>query len=95
MTPTNKEEKIQNTKAEKSKVAIEKKNIIRVEDEEEGSSSSSMSMCNLDSNNEDLDVPSHWSPIVIVNDGPPHMHLEEVHSSLVMEKIPYEMHSVI
>ena len=52
-------------------------------------------MYNLDSNKEDLDMPSHRSPIVIVHDAPLPMHLEEVHSSPVTEKIPFERHSVI
>jgi hypothetical protein len=63
---------------------------MQIEDEEEGSSSSSMSMYNLDSNKEDSDVPSHRSPTIIVNDAPLPMHLEKVHSSSVIEKIPYD-----
>ena len=80
---------------EKSRAAIERKNIIRVKDEEEESSSSSMSMYNLDSDEEDLDMPSRQSPTVIVHDAPFSMHLEEVHSSPVMEKIMFERHSMI
>ena len=49
MTKMEKEAEIQKAKAEKNKVAIEWRNIIRVEDEEEGSSPSSMYMYSLDS----------------------------------------------
>ena len=95
MNHINKEAKFQKAKAEKSKAAIEWRNIIRFEDEEEGSSSSSMSMSNCDSNHEDSDVPSHRSPTVIVNDAPLPMHLEEVNSSPITKKIPSERHLVI
>ena len=54
MTKLDKESKIQKAIAEKKRVVIEKKNIIGIEHEDESSSSSSlMSMCNLDSNKED------------------------------------------
>ena len=56
---------------------------------------SSMSMYSLDLDKEDVDVPSHQSPTVIVHDAPLPMHLEEVHSSPVMDKIPFERNSVI
>ena len=54
-----------------------------------------MSMYSLDSNKEDSKVPSHRSPTFILQDAPIPMHLEEVHSSPVMENIPSERHSVI
>ena len=54
-----------------------------------------MSMYNLDSNNEDLEVQSHRSPTLILQDVPLLGHLEEVHSSPVTEKIPSERHSMI
>ena len=59
MTQIDKEEEIQKAKMEKRKATIEWRNIIRIEDEEEGSSSSSMSMYSLDSKKEDSDVPYH------------------------------------
>ena len=68
---------------EKRRAAIEKKNIIRIKDEEESSSYSSMSMYNLNLDNEYLDVPSHRSPTLILKYAPLPMRLEEVHSSLV------------
>ena len=79
--------------AEKNRAAIERKNIIRIEDVEESSSSSSMSMYNPDSDKEDLEMPSRQSPTLI--EAPLPEHLEEVHSSPVTKKIPPEMHSMI
>ena len=52
-------------------------------------------MYSLDSGKEDLDVPSHGSPTLILQDAPLPVHLEEIHSSPVMEKIPFERHLVI
>ena len=54
-----------------------------------------MSMYSLDLDKEDLDIPFHQSPTIILHDAPLLMHLEEVHSSPVTEKILYERHSVI
>ena len=47
-------------------------------------------MYNLDS-----DVPSHQSPNLVLQDSPIPVHLEEVHSSPVMEKILFERNLVI
>ena len=52
-------------------------------------------MYNLDSNKEDSKVPSHRYPTLILQDAPLPMHLEEIHSSTVTEKIPSERHSMI
>ena len=95
MVQIDKEDDRKKSKSKKRKVFIEWRNPIRIKDEEEESSSSSMSMYNLDSDGEYLDVPSHRSPIVIIHDAPLHMHMEEVHSSPVMEKISSKRHSVI
>ena len=54
-----------------------------------------MSMYNLNSNNEDLEVQSHLSPTLILQDLPLLGNLEEVHSSPIMEKIYSERHSKI
>ena len=54
-----------------------------------------MSMYSLNSDKEDLDGPSHRSPTLILQYSPLPMHLEEVHSSPVMEKIPPERYAVI
>ena len=93
MTKIDKESEIKKAIAEKRKDAIERKNIIRIEDVEESSSSSSMSMFSLDSNREDSKVPSRQSPTLI--EAPLPEHLDEVHSSLVIEKIMSERHLVI
>ena len=52
-------------------------------------------MYNHDSDGEDLDVPSHRYPTIIMHDSPLPMHLEEVHSSPVPKKILFERHSMI
>ena len=95
MTRIDKEVEIQKAKEEKNKVAIEWRNLIRIEDEEEESSSSSMSMYILDLDKEDSNMLSHRSPTVIVHDAPLPMHMEEVHSSPITENILSERHLVI
>ena len=87
MTHVDKEAEIQKAIEKKIRASIERKKIIRIEDEEESSSYSSMSMYNLDLDKEDSYVPSHWSCTLIVQDAPLPMPLEELHSSPVMEKI--------
>ena len=52
-------------------------------------------MYNLDSDGEDSDVPSNQSPAVVLHDASLPMHMEEVHSSPVTEKVPSERHYVI
>ena len=54
-----------------------------------------MSMYSLDSDGEDLYVPSHRSPTIIILDSPLPMHTEELHSSPVREKVLSKRHSVI
>ena len=58
MTKIDKEAKIKKSIAEKSRASIERKNIIRIEEVEESSSSSSMSMYNLDSDIFRSSIPS-------------------------------------
>ena len=53
MVQVDKEAKRQKSKLEKSKGSLEQRNPIRIEDCEEGSSSSSMLMYNLDLDGED------------------------------------------
>ena len=93
MTKIDKEAKIKKTIVEKSRAAIECKLIIKIEDVEESSSSSSISMYGLDSGKEDSEVPSHRSTTFI--EAPLPEHFEEVHSSPVTEKIPSERNLVI
>ena len=95
MTQVDKEEEIQKDIAEKSRAAIEQKNPIKIEEGEESSSSSSMVVNILDSDQEDSYVPSHRSPTLILQDTPLPMHLEEVHSSPGTKKIMSERHSMI
>ena len=85
MTKINKEVEIKQAIAKKNRVAIERKNIIRIKDVEESSSSSSMSMYSLDSDREDSEVPSCQYPTLIEAQLPEHQ--EEVHSSPTMENI--------
>ena len=54
-----------------------------------------MCMYNLNSNKEYSNVPSHRSPTLILQGAPLAMHLKEVHSSPVIEKIMSETHSLI
>ena len=54
-----------------------------------------MFMYNINLNKEDSDVPTHRSPTIILHNTPLPMHLEEVHSSPIMENIPSERHSMI
>ena len=54
-----------------------------------------MSMYSLNADKEDLDIPSHRSPTIIVHDGLLPMHLEAIHSSSITEKIPSERNSMI
>lgn len=86
MTQIDKEVERQKSKMHKKKVAMEWKIHPRVEVFEEGSSYSSMSMYNLDSDGEDLDGPSIQSPTIVLYDDPPPMHMEEVHSSTITKK---------
>ena len=93
MNKIDKEAKIKKAIVKKRKAGIERKNITKIKDVEESSSSSSMSRYSLDSDREDSKVPSHQSPTLI--EVPLPEHLEEVHSSPITEKISFERHSVI
>ena len=93
MLKIDKEAYIKKAIVEKNKVASERKNIIKIKDVEESSSSSSMSMYSLDSDRENSEVPSHQTPTLIEAQLPENQ--EEVHNSPTIEKIPSERHSVI
>ena len=95
MVQINKEAKRHKSKLGKSRATTKRRNLTRIKDEEEESSSSSMSMYNLDSDREYLDVPSHQYPTIVIHDSPLPMHMEEVHSSPIMEKFMSKRHSVI
>ena len=76
----------------KSKASSEKFNIVRIDDEE-SSSSSLMSLHNIESNEKHLEVPSLRTPTMIENQVPEQ--LDEVHSSLTMDKNQSERHSQV
>ena len=54
-----------------------------------------MLMHNLDLDGEYSYVPSNQYPTIVLHDAPLPMHMEEVHSSPITEKIPSERHCVI
>jgi hypothetical protein len=54
-----------------------------------------MSMYSLDSNGEDSNIPSNRSPTYVLHPAPLPMHMEEVHSSPIIEKVSCERHYVI
>ena len=93
MPTIDKEVEIKRSIDEKNRVASEWKNLIRIEDVEESSSSSSMSMYSINFNWEDSEVPSHRTPTLIKAKIPENQ--EEVHSSPTTEKNTFETHSVI
>ena len=93
MLKIDKEAEINKAIVEKNRAASEKKNIIKIKDVEESSSSSSMSMYSLDSDREDLEVPSRRSPTLIEDQLPKNQ--EEVHSSPTTEKVLSKRQSVI
>jgi len=65
MSKINKEAEIEKAIEEKHRATSERKNLIRIEDVEESSSSSSMSIYSIDSNQEDSEVPSCRTPTLI------------------------------
>ena len=93
MSKIDKEEEIKRDIEEKNTVASDRKNLIRIEDVEKSSSSSSMPMYSIDSDREDLEVPSCRSPTLIEAQIPKNQ--EEVHSSPTMDKILSERHSIV
>ena len=94
MDQIDKEVERQMSKLEKNKASMQRKNPIRVEDCEKNSSFSSMSMYILDSNGEDLDVPSTQSPTAVLHDSPLPFHMEQVHSSPITENFLSKRHYV-
>ena len=76
----------------KSKTSSRKLNIVRIDDEE-SSSSSSMSLYNIESNENHSEVSSRRTPTMIENQVPEQ--LDEVHSSPTTDKNQSERHSQI
>ena len=95
MIQIDKEVERQNSKLEKNKVAIEWRNPIRIDGCEEDSSSSSMSIYILNSDEEGSYGLSNQSPTIVIHDAPLPLHMEEVHSSPITEKVLSERHFLI
>ena len=89
MSKVDKEAELKRTIEERNK--SERDNIVRIEVEDESSSSFSMSMYNTESDRKGSEVSSHQSPtlleVQILNKH------EEVHSSLTTDKNPSERNS--
>ena len=92
MSQTDKDVELERAIEVKSKVSSERMNVVRIEDEE-SSSSSSMSLYNIESDGKDSEVSSRQTPTSIetqVLDKP-----KEVHSSLTTDKNQFERHSQV
>ena len=92
MSQIDKEAEQERAIEEKSKVLSEWLNIVRIDDEE-SSSSSSMSLYNIESNGKDSEVSSQRTPTLVENqvlEQP-----EEVHSYPTMGKNQPERHSQV
>ena len=76
----------------KCKASGGKMNIVRIDDEE-SSSSSSMSLYSIESNEKHSEVSSRRTPTIIENQDPEQ--LDEVHSSPTVDKNQSERHSQI
>ena len=92
MTQIDKEAEQERAMEVKSKVLSEWLNIVRIDDEE-SSSSSSMSLYSIESNGNDSKVSSQRTPTLVENQVPEQ--LEEVHSYLTMDKNRSERHSQV
>lgn len=93
MPKVHKEVETKKSIEEKNRVANEWNNLIKIEDLEESSSSSSISMYSIDFYQEDSEVPSRRSPTLIKAQIPKNQ--EELHIYPTMEKNPSERHSII
>ena len=93
MSKVDKEAETKRAIEEKNKVASERKNLVKIEDVEESSSSSSMSMYSTDYDRQSLEVPSCRSP-TLIEVQIPDKH-EEVHSSPPTGKSLSKRHSII
>ena len=76
----------------KSKVSSERLNIVSIDDEE-SSSSSSMSLYSIESHGKDSEVSSRRTPTMVENQVPEQ--LEEVHSSPTTNKNRSKRHSQV
>ena len=93
MSKVDKEAELKRTIEERNKVSSEWDNIVKIEVEEESSSSSLMSMYSIESDKKGLEVSSCRSPTLLeVQILDKH---EEVHSSPTTDKNPSERHSKV
>ena len=65
MSKVDKEVELKRAIEQKNKVASERDNIVRIEDEEESSSSSSMFMCSIESGRKGSKLSSRQSPTLL------------------------------
>ena len=82
-------------KGEKNKATIEHEILQRVKYYERELSSSSISMYSLDSGEEGSEFLSSHTPTVVRHDTPLPMHEEEIDSSPISKKVPFERHSTV
>ena len=92
MSQIDKEAEQERASEVKNKVSSEQLNIVRIDDEE-SSSSSSMSLYNIESNGKYLEVSSQRTPTLVENQVPEQ--LEEVHSYPTTDKNQSERHSQV
>ena len=92
MSQIDKEAEQERAIEEKRKVSIKWLNIVRIDDEE-SSSSSSMSLYSIESNGKDSEVSSRRTPTLVENQVPEQP--KEVHSYLTMDKNRSERHSQV
>ena len=92
MIQIDKEVERKNDDIERSKSIIERKMIPRIDDHYQDTSSSSISMYNLDYDDEGTEFVSIRTPSVVRQITPPPMNEEEINNSPVTEKIPFERH---
>ena len=93
MSKVDKEVELKRAIEERNKVSSEQDNIVRIEVQEESSSSSSMSMYNIESEKKGSKVSSHRSPTMLEVQIPDKH--KGVHSSTTTNKKPSERHSKV
>ena len=93
MSKVHKEAETKKAIEENNKVASEQKNLVKIEDVEDSSSSSSLSMYSIDSDQECEEVASCRSP-TLIEVQIPEIH-EEVHSSPNTKKNPSKRNLII
>ena len=92
MSQIDKEAELKRAIEVKNKVSSERMNVVRIEDEE-SSSSSSMSLYSVESNGKDSEVSSRQTPTLVETQVPDKP--EEVHSSPTIDKNRSKRHSQV